>query len=68
MRNRQETLLWMKDLLEHMSRCHEQLQWASEGRAQSFLTDAMLVDLTECRRLCEQLQSQPRKRALAHAG
>jgi hypothetical protein len=67
MRNRQETLLWMKDLLDHMSRCHEQLQWASEGRAESFLTEAMLVDLSECRRLCEQLQTRPRNRILAGA-
>ena len=30
-RNRRNTLLWMKDLLDHMSRCHDQLQWASDG-------------------------------------
>jgi hypothetical protein len=54
----------MKDLLEHMNRCHEQLQWA-EGASESFLTEAMLVDLTECRRLCEQLNTRPRKRAIA---
>ena len=67
MRNRQETLLWMKDLIDHMSRCQEQLQWASDGRAESFLTEAMLVDLSECRRLCEQLQARPRGRILAAA-
>jgi hypothetical protein len=49
----------MKDLIEHMTRCHEQLQWAGEGPTESFLTEAMLVDLTECRRLCEQLRSSP---------
>ena len=65
MRNRRETLLWMKDLIEHMSQCHEQLQWAGEGSTESFLTDALMVDLTECRRLCEQLQTQPRTRELA---
>lgn len=64
MRNRRETLLWMKDLIEHMSRCHDQLQWAGDGTTESFLTDALLVDLTECRRLCEQLQSHPRQSAL----
>ena len=65
MRNRQTTLLWMKDLIEHMSRCHEQLQWAADGPTESFLTDALLVDLTECRHLCEQLRSRPRKKAVA---
>lgn len=60
MRNRQRTLLWMKDLLDHMSRCHEQLQWAADEPTESFLTESMLVDLSEYRRLCEELQSRPR--------
>ena len=55
MRNRHTTLLWMKDLIDHMNRCHEQLQWAHEGPTQTFLTESMMVDLSECRRLCEQL-------------
>jgi hypothetical protein len=66
MRDRQTTLLWMKDLLEHLHTCHEQLQWAHGGPAESFLTDAMLVDLTECRRLCEQLRGNPRPPTLSH--
>jgi hypothetical protein len=56
MRNRRTTLLWMKDLLEHMNRCHDQLEWAAEGPASTFLTESILVNLTECRLLCEQLQ------------
>jgi hypothetical protein len=67
MRNRQETLIWMKDLIDHMARCHEQLQWAGDMRSESFLTDSMLVDLTECRKLCEQLRSDPLRRPLAAA-
>lgn len=65
MRDRQSTLLWMKDLIEHMSHCHEQLQWADGGTSENFLTEAMLVDLTECRRLCEQLKTGLRHGALA---
>lgn len=57
MRNRRHTLLWMKDLIEHMSRCHDQLEWASDGDTQSFLADAMIGDLAECHKLCEQLRS-----------
>ncbi len=67
MRNRHETLLWMKDLIDHMNRCHEQLQWAADLPTSAFLTESLLVDLTECRRLCEQLQSTPRSRSLATA-
>ena len=67
MRNRQNTLLWMKDLIEHMTRCHEQLEWAGEGRTELFLTDSMIGDLTECRRLCEELRSMKRtSNALSH--
>jgi hypothetical protein len=56
MRNRRSTMLWMKDLIEHMNRCHEQLQWA-DGRTQSFLTESLMTDLMECQRLCEELRS-----------
>jgi hypothetical protein len=47
----------MKDLLEHMSQCHDQLQWANDGETQSFLADALIGDLNECQMLCEQLRS-----------
>jgi hypothetical protein len=57
MSDRHHTLLWMKDLIEHMKSCQEQLQWASDGPSESFLTEALLVDLTECRTLCERLRS-----------
>jgi hypothetical protein len=59
MKNRRTTLLWMKDLIEHMSRCHEQLQWADAGPSESFLTEAMLGDLSEFQRLCQELRSPP---------
>jgi hypothetical protein len=68
MQNRRQTLLWMKDLIEHMNRCHEQLQWAADEPTESFLTDALLVDLTECRLLCEQLQHRPSRRPAMVAG
>jgi hypothetical protein len=53
-------MLWMKDLIEHMNRCHEQLQWA-DSRTQPFLTESLLTDLVECQRLCEELRSSCRK-------
>ncbi len=62
MRDRQNTLLWMKDLIEHMSQCHEQLEWASDGRTETFLAETLIGDLKECRRLCEELRS-PHARA-----
>jgi hypothetical protein len=59
MRNRRHTLLWMKDLIDHLSRCHDQLEWTSDGATQLFLAESMLGDLVECQRLCEQLRSSP---------
>ena len=58
-RNRRNTLLWMKDLLDHMSRCHDQLQWAGDGETESFLADALIGDLNECQKLCEQFRADP---------
>jgi hypothetical protein len=42
-----------------MSRCHEQLQWAADGPSESFLTDAMLGDVSEFQRLCQELRTPP---------
>jgi hypothetical protein len=55
----------MKDLIEHMNRCQEQLQWASDGPTQSFLAESLMVDLSECRKLCEQLRTRGGEPALA---
>jgi hypothetical protein len=66
-RNRRYTLLWMKDLIEHMSRCHDQLEWTSDGATQAFLADALLGDLNECQRLCEELRAGPGQQSRAHA-
>ena len=67
MSHRNTTLLWMKDLIEHMNRCHEQLQWAGDDSTASFLTESMLVDLDQCQRLCEELKSRPRKQGASLA-
>jgi hypothetical protein len=59
MGNRRDTLLWIKDLIDHMTRCHDHLQWANDSETQFFLADSMLGDLVECQRLCERLRSSP---------
>ncbi len=60
MHDRQSMLLWIGDLIDHLSACQEQLQWAGDDPSAGFLTETMLADLTECRRLCEQLKSNNR--------
>ncbi len=58
---RRNTLLWMKDLIEHMNQVHDQLQWAGDGRTETFLAESLLVDLAECQRLCQELRDRPRR-------
>jgi hypothetical protein len=55
---RESNLLWLKDLLAHLSSCQKQLQWAENSEAVDVLTEAMLRDLESCRRLCEKLRRQ----------
>lgn len=63
MKDRRHTLLWMKDLLEHMSRCHDQLQWAGDDDpTRDYLADSLLGDLVECQRLCEELRGSGGRR------
>ena len=61
---RESNLLWLKDLLAHLSSCQKQLQWAENSEAVDVLTEAMLRDLESCRRLCEAIH---RRTQLQHA-
>lgn len=58
MKNRRHTLLWMKDLLDHMARCHDQLQWAGDDPTRAFLAESLMDDLAECQKLCEELREE----------
>jgi hypothetical protein len=64
MSQRESNLLWLKDLLEHLSACQQQLQWTEESETIHLVTETMLRDLECCRRLCEGLQRRAR---LQHA-
>ena len=61
MSQRESNLLWLKDSLEHLTTCQQQLEWAQDGKTIGLLTDNMLRDLEHCRRLCDGL----RRRAAA---
>jgi hypothetical protein len=51
MSQRETNLLWLKDMLEHMVQCQQQLEWAEDEEAVQVLTETMLRDLESCRRL-----------------
>ena len=55
MSQRETNLLWLKDLLEHLTACQQQLQWTADAQAVHVLTETMLRDLECCRRLCDHL-------------
>ena len=64
MSQREINLLWIKDTLEHLTSCQEQLQWAVDDEAVHLLTETMMRDLDCCRRLCQGLH---RRAGLQHA-
>ncbi len=64
MSQRESNLLWLKDMLEHMTTCQQQLEWAQDAETVEVLTETMLRDLESCRRLCEAIR---RRTQLQHA-
>jgi hypothetical protein len=56
MSQRKANLLWLKDILEHLQNCRQQLEWADSAEAVGLVTETMLHDLERCRRLCQNLQ------------
>lgn len=65
MSQRETNLLWLKDVLEQLSACQRQLEWAEDQNTVRLITESMLRDLDCCRRLCETLQ---RRASFQHAG
>jgi hypothetical protein len=63
MSQRDATLLWLGDLVEHLQTCQQQLHWTEDADTVGVLTETMLRDLENCRRLCEKLHRQARLQA-----
>lgn len=64
MSQRVVNLLWLKDTIEHLKNCQQQLEWARDAETIEVLTETMLRDLECCRRICESLHHRAR---LQHA-
>jgi hypothetical protein len=55
--DRNAKLVWMKEVLEHLSDC--QREWESaDGPSERFLADSIKRDLDEVRRICDSLRSE----------
>ena len=58
MSQREANLLWLKDMLEHLTACQRQLEWATDKETIRLLTETMLRELERCQRLCELLHQR----------
>ena len=67
MSSSQNEFVWLKDLLEHLSTCRQQLEWTEDPETRHRLTETMLQDIDRCRRICESWRQQTH-RALQRAG
>jgi hypothetical protein len=52
MSQRESNLLWLRDVLEHLTTCQQQLEWTDDETV-DVITETMIRDLDCCRRLCE---------------
>jgi hypothetical protein len=58
MSQRDSNLVWLKDMIEHLGHCQQQLLWSDDSETTRLVTESMLRDLECCRRLCETLGRQ----------
>lgn len=56
MSQRESNLLWLKDVLEHLTACRQELEWAQDPETIHLLTATMLRDLETSRRICETIR------------
>jgi hypothetical protein len=58
MSRREANVLWLRDILEHLSACQQQLEWAEDPQTIRLVTESMLRDLERCQRLCEAMHQR----------
>jgi hypothetical protein len=58
MSQRETSLLWLRDILEHLTRNQQRLEWTTDRETFRVLTESMLRDLERCQRLCEVLHQR----------
>ena len=56
MSQRQSNILWLRDVLEQLSACQEQLAWAEDSKTINLLAERMLRDLERCQQVCNGLR------------
>jgi hypothetical protein len=56
MSQREANILYLRDLLEHLTARQRQLEWADDNQTIGQLAEAMQLDLERCLRICATLQ------------
>lgn len=65
MSQRETNMLWLRDVLEHLSATQQRLEWVEDPEAVRLLTENMLRDLALCQRLCETMRRRCELTAVA---
>lgn len=68
MSQRESQLLWLKDVLEHLRDCQEQLEWVEDPESARLLLDSMVRDLECGKQLCEAIKARTPRRHYSVAG
>jgi hypothetical protein len=55
-------VLWLKDILEHLSASQQQLEWTTDPDTIRLVTQTMSRDLERCQRLCETIRQRSSQR------
>jgi hypothetical protein len=64
MSQREANILHVRDILEHLSYCQKQLEWAEDRQTIALLTETMLRELDRCQRLCTNLHRRTTSEAV----
>ena len=55
MSQRDAKMMWLRDILEHLTTHQQRLEWAEDQETIHILTQTMIRDLERCQRLCQEL-------------
>lgn len=53
MSQRSANVMWLRDILEHLTASQQRLEWAEDSETVRVVTETMMRDLERCQRLCE---------------
>jgi hypothetical protein len=56
MSQREANILWLRDILEHLSLTQQKLEWMEDPETIRLLTESMVRDLNRCLRVCESIR------------